>query len=116
MQELETKYGVPAELKRFVDAGFLVVAFERPEERIVTFGIPGLASTDANDVETYFTLDWIHPDFNGQFCHYFREKPGDLANFSLKRACRERGDDLIDVESLEDLIAWLSERQHRHYG
>ncbi len=114
MQDLEITYGVPAELKRFVDAGFLVVVFERPEERIVTFGIPGLAFTDANDVETYFTLDWIHPDFNEQFCHYFREKPGDLANFYLTRACRERGDDLIDLGSLEDLIAWLFERQHRH--
>ena len=114
MQDLEITYGVPAELKRFVDAGFLVVVFEKPDERTVTFGIPGLAYTDANNVETYFTLDWIHPDFNAQFCHYFREKPGDLANFYLTRACRERGDDLIDVESLDDLVAWLSERQRRH--
>lgn len=114
MQDLESTYDVPAELKRFVDAGFLVVVFEKPEERTVTFAIPGLAYTDENKVETYLTLDWIHPDFNAQFCHYFREEPGDLANFYLMRACRERGDDLIDVESLDDLIAWLSERQHRH--
>ena len=114
MQDLEKTYGVPAELKRFVDAGFLFVVFEKPDERTVTFGIPGLAFTDANDVETYFTLDWIHPDFNAQFCHYFREKPGDLVNFYLTRACREIGDDLIDVESLEGLVAWLSERQRPH--
>ena len=116
MQDLEKTYGVPAELKRFVDAGFLVVVLEKPEERTVTFAIPDLAHTVVNNAETHFTLDWIHPDFNAQFCHYFREKPGDLANFYLTRACRERGDDLIDVESLEDLIAWLSERQRRHKG
>jgi hypothetical protein len=116
MQDLEKTYGVPAELKRFVDAGFLVVVFEKPDERTVTFGIPGLAYTDENNVETYFALDWIHPDVNAQLCHYFRVKPGDLANFYLTRACRERGDEPIDVESLEDLIAWLSERQRRHRG
>lgn len=114
MQDLEMTSGVPAELKRFVDADFLVVVFEKPDERTVTFGIPGLAYTDENNVETYFTLDWIHPDFNEQFCHYFREKPGDLANFYLTRAHGERGDELIDVESLKDLVAWLSERQRRH--
>jgi hypothetical protein len=113
MPKLEKTYGIPAELKEFVDAGFLVVVFEKPERRTVTFGIPSLAYTDENDVETYFTLDWIHPDCNAQFCHYFYEKPGDVANFYLTEACRERGDELMDVESLDDLIAWLAVRQHR---
>ena len=113
MPELEKTYGIPAELREFVDAGFLVVAFEKPEERTVTFGIPSLAYTDENDVDTYVTLDWIHPNFNAQFCHYFHEKPGDVANFYLTEACRERGDELMDVESLDDLIAWLADKQHR---
>ena len=81
MPELEKTYGIPAELREFVDAGFLVVVFEKPERRTVTFGIPSLAYTDENDIETCFTLDWIHPDFNAQFCHYFQEKPGDVVNF-----------------------------------
>jgi hypothetical protein len=113
MTELEKNYGVPAELKQFVDDGFLTVAIEKPEEKTVTFAIPKLAYRDENDNEMYFTLDWIHPDFNADFCHYYHENPGDLPNFYLRKECRSHGDEDIDLESLADLIAWLEERRVR---
>ena len=103
-------YGVPDELASFVDDGFLHIVFEKAEEKTVTFGIPSLAYTDENDNEFFFTLDWIHPDFNAQFCHLYHEKPGDLANFYLKKECRSIGDEDIDVPTLDDLLAWLEER------
>lgn len=113
MPDLATSYGIPPELQKYIDTGFLVVVFEKPEEKTVTFGIPSLAFTDEDGEETYFTLDWIHPDFNAQFCHYYHETPGDLANFYLTKACRGRGDELVEVEDLEELVAWLDERHSR---
>lgn len=102
---------MPDELRQFVDDGFLIVVLKKPEEKTVTFAIPSLSYRDENGIETDFTLDWIHPDFNAQFCHYYHEKPGDLANFYLKKESRDLGDDDIDIESLDDLIAWLDEKR-----
>jgi hypothetical protein len=113
MSSTISEYGIPPELQSFIDSGYLVVVFEKPEEKTVTFGIPSLAFTDEGGAETFFTLDWIHPDFNAKYCHYYHDTPGDLANFYLNKSCRERGDELIDVESFEELIAWLDERQNR---
>ena len=109
-----TDYGVPDELGRFVDDGFLLVVFKKPKEKTVTFAIPSLSYRDENGIETDFTLDWIHPSFNAEFCHYFHETPGDLANFYLNKGSRERGDERIELQSLEDLLDWLADKQDLH--
>ena len=45
----------------------------------------------SRDCDTTPGLVWIHPEFNAQFCHYYDEKPGDLANFYLFKETRSWG-------------------------
>jgi hypothetical protein len=59
---------------------------------------------------TAYSLVWIHPDFNREFCWYYDETPGDLPNFYLTRGFSDLGEESIDVESIDDLIYWLEER------
>jgi hypothetical protein len=57
-----------------------------------------------------YSLTWIHPAFNAQFCHYYDETPGDLANFFVTRETERMADEqLDDLESLDDLVAWLGD-------
>ena len=63
-------------------------------------------TTDDQDRDTTFSLVWIHPDFNDQFCHYYDSKPGDLANFYVVKETTDLGDDWLDVATLDDLLVW----------
>ena len=84
----------------------LISLFRRRSDLTSPGRCPGLQCPD-----TTFTLIWIHPDFNDQFCHYYTEKPGDLVNFYLFEDTTDVGDDWLDVDTLDDLLAWLGERQ-----
>lgn len=84
---------------------------ENPAEQTVEFHIPDLLYEDENGLGHTFTITWIHPDFNEQFCHYYTEKPGDLANFYVMKITDDSGDDWLDIETFDDLIAWLEEKQ-----
>ncbi len=39
------------------------------------------------------------------------EKPGDLANFYVLKINGVLGDESLDIEMFDDLIAWLEEKQ-----
>jgi len=110
MTDLAAQYKVPPELQRFIDSGFVELLSEKPEEKTIEFHIPSLLYTDENDRSTSFSIIWIHPDFNEQFCHYYDEKPGDLANFYVMKQTDDLGDDWLDIETFDDLIDWLEER------
>lgn len=110
MSDLAAKYKIPPELDKFIDTGFLEFLSENDAEKTIKFDIPSIAWTDDQDRDTTFTLVWIHPEFNEQFCHYYDEKPGDLANFYVFKETTDLGDDWMDVATLDDLLAWLEER------
>lgn len=73
--------------------------------------VPSLDQTDENGNGIIFTLTWIHPDYNAQFCHLYHETPGDLPNFYLKKEKVGAADEQIDIESLDDLTSWLEDKK-----
>jgi hypothetical protein len=111
MSTIAAKYKIPPELDQFIDTGFLALLSETEAEKTIKFDIPSVAWTDDRDRDTTFTLVWIHPDFNEQFCHYYDSKPGDLANFYVFKETTDLGDDWLELSTLDDLIAWLEEQQ-----
>lgn len=112
MADLAAEFGVPAELRAFVDNGFLEVLSEKPAEKTVEFHIPTMHYTDDRDAITTFSLIWIHPDHNADFCHYFHEIPGDLPNFYVTKDTTDSGDEQIDgLETVDDLVDWLEQRR-----
>jgi len=112
MSTFAAKYEIPTDLDKFIDAGFLEFLSENEAEKTIRFHIPSIAWTDDKDRDTTFTLVWIHPKFNDQFCHYYDEKPGDMANFFVSKETTDLGDDLLDdLETLDELVGWLEERQ-----
>lgn len=107
---LAEMYGVPTEVMAFVDSGFLQLCSENEAEKTVTFFIPDLQYDNELGQSVDFTIIWIHPDFNAQFCHFYHETPGDLSNFYVFKETEDNGEDSIDVPTLDDLIAWLDEK------
>ena len=113
MPNLAVDYKIPADLQAFIDSGFLEFLSENEAEKTLTFYIPSMEYTDEHGHDIGFTLIWIHPDFNAQFCHFYLETPGDLANFYVFKETSDSGDEQLDIETLDDLICWLQERQNR---
>lgn len=111
MTNLVVDYKIPAELQLFIDSGFLELSSERESEKTAFFVIPSMGWTEENGNEVIFTLTWIHPDFNAQFCHYYETVPGDLPNFYLYKQTSDYGDEQIDIEDLDDLTCWLGDKQ-----
>jgi len=110
MPDLAAKYGVPPEVMQFVDDGSLELLREDESKKTITFHMPSLRYTNEKRRTTTFTLTWIHPGFNEQFCHYYNEQPGDAENFYIRCDTDDVGDELLDVgESLEDLEYWVAE-------
>ena len=110
MTDLAEKYKIPDEIMAFVRDGFLEVAEETPDRATVEFRIPSMGSTGSSDRYTLYNLVWIHPDRNAEFCHYYDEKPGDLPNFFVRIDTEHsREDQVEDLESVDDLVDWLSE-------
>jgi hypothetical protein len=69
-----------------------------------------LRSSDADCRVTAYSLVWIHPSFNREFCWFYDATPGDLPNFYLTRGVSDLGEEPIDIESIDELIYWLEER------
>jgi hypothetical protein len=113
--ELQTVYGIPAELLPWIDSGILVpLPHPKLDERTVKFNIPKLAYEDEKGRDFFFTLVWIHPDYNAEFCHYYTCTPGDDPNFYIVKETRNDSDEHVDdLESFDDLIAWLEDVKAR---
>jgi hypothetical protein len=107
MPDLATNYGIPAELMAFVADGFLEVLSENEAEKTIEFHLPSKRRTDVEGRITTYSLTWIHPDFNDRFCHYYFEHPGDSPNFYVTEDTTDVGDEQLDLETVDDLVAWL---------
>ena len=107
-QDIATRYQIPDELMAFVNDGFLELLAENDAEKTIEFHIPSRRSVDPDGRITTYSLTWIHPDFNEQFCHYYLEQPGDLPNFYVTKDITEVGDEQVDgLEDVCDLVDWL---------
>jgi len=112
MSAIAEKYKIPAEIMAFVNDGFLEVAEEAEDRATVEFRIPSLGSTNSSDRYTLYNLVWIDPARNSEFCHYYDEKPGDLPNFYVRIDTEHSRDEQVeDLETVDDLVDWLSEMQ-----
>ena len=107
MTDLAVKYKIPAEVMAFVDEGFLVFLAEDDAKKTVEFHIPSKRQTDDEGRITSYSVVWTHPDFNAEFGHYYDEKSDDNPNFYAEIDTTDVGSDLVDVESVDDLVGWL---------
>ena len=101
------KYKLPDQLRPYIRSGFLEVLAENEAEKTVEFHIPALRQSDADGRITTYSLTWIHPDHNEQFCHYYDKVPGDTPNFYLTKDVTELGDEIVDINSVDQLVSWL---------
>lgn len=103
------KYDMPAQLKVFVEEGFLELLSEKDAEKTLEFHIPSKRLVHTRDHIQAYSVIWIHPKFNTKFCHYYIDHPGDLPNFYVVRSFSDDADERIpDLESVDDLIGWLN--------
>ncbi len=107
MADLKADFGVPDELIAYVNKGVLAVVSENEPEKTVIFDVPMLQSMDHLKRSTQYSLIWIHPEYNAEFCHFYDETPGDLPNFMVEKEIDDVGNEAIDIESFDDLTAWL---------
>ena len=109
MTDLAQKYDIPADIMAFVKSGFLEVVSEDEATKTVEFHIPSKRATDDEGRLASYSVIWIHPDFNAEFCHYYDQRPGDLPNFFAEEDTTDVGSDLVDgLESVDDLVGWLA--------
>ena len=110
MSRFAADYAIPSELDALIDTGFLEVISEKPQEKTVEFHIPSKRwSNDKGSIASYSVV-WIHPAHNAEFCHFFVETPGDLPNFYVSREFSDAAPESIDgLESVDDLVDWLTE-------
>jgi hypothetical protein len=112
MAELAEKYMIPPEVAAFVANGFLQVVSEDAERATVEFDIPSLGYAESDGRYALYCLVWINPERNAEFCHSYLETPGDLPNFYVRiDTDHSRDDQVDDLESVDDLVDWLEEKQ-----
>lgn len=110
--DLAAKYKIPAEVMAFVNDGFLEIVSENEAEKTVEFHIPSQRRTDTEGRITSWSIVWIHPDFNAQFCRYYDKEPGDLPNFHVVEDTTDIGDELVDgLNTVAELVEWLEQFQ-----
>ncbi len=108
MSGLAQKYKIPTEVMAFVNEGILKLAGEDEANKTVEFHIPAMRWRDRAGHITSYSVIWIHPDFNAEFCRYYAENPGDLPNFYAEKDTTDVGSDRVDgLESVDDFVAWL---------
>ena len=108
MTDLADKFKIPAEVMAFVRDGFLEVVSEDEARKTVEFHVPSKRRTDDEGRITSWSVVWIHPDFNAEFCQYYDEEPGDLPNFYAQKDTTDLGDEPVDgLDTVEDLVGWL---------
>lgn len=110
MATLAERYKIPDEVMAFVDDGTLELDVENAAEKTVEFSIPSLFTSRACDDFTSYSLIWIHPDYNADFCHYYLETPGDLPNFYVLIHSPDGPEEQVDgLDSVDDLVDWLTD-------
>jgi hypothetical protein len=110
MGRLAGDYEIPPELDAFIDSGFLQLLSEKPGEKTLEFHIPSKVWSDDKGNVSAYSIVWIHPAHNAQFCHLYQETPGDLPNFYVSREFDHAAPDSIDdLDSVDDLVDWLIE-------
>ncbi len=115
MNSIADSYKIPPEIMKYVDDGFLEVVAEHAAKKTVDLGIPSLWSSSAPDEYTSYTVVWIHPDYNAEFCHDYHEVPGDLPNFFVEiHSPNEPDRQVPDLNTVDDLVDWLEERRATH--
>ena len=109
MNYVAADYKLPPEIMAFVENGFLIKTSEEKAQKTIRFDIPSLGTATAADDFTSYTLVWIHPDHNAEFCHYYIETPGDLPNFYVEIHSPNAPDQQVDgLDSIDDLVDWLT--------
>ncbi len=104
------KKRLPAEAVAFVRDGSLEIVSEDEAKKTVEFHVPSRRRTHKGYI-TSWSVVWIHPDFNAEFCHYHDEKRGDLPNFYAPKDTTDVGNEFISGRNtVEDLVAWLASR------
>lgn len=108
MQHMQDTYGIPADLMAYVNVGLLEVVSENPNERTIEFHIPSMRERDTEGRTTSYSLTWINPKFNAQFCRHYEQQPGDAPNFELVMDIEDIGDDFVEpVQTVDELVGWL---------
>ncbi|HEY3966529.1 MAG TPA: hypothetical protein VGM05_18345 [Planctomycetaceae bacterium] len=108
MQNLVETYRVPRELIALIERRLLVPLRESPESRTVEFHIPSKRTTDRQGRITTWSVTWIHPAFNAEFCQYYDCAPGDHPNFQVTKDTTDLGDEIVErLETVADLVAFL---------
>jgi len=111
--DIATEYKLPAQLMAYVDDGFLELLSEKEDEKTLRFHIPSKLVEHTRDHIMAYSLVWIHPDFNAQFCHFYHDQPGDLPNFYVERQFSDDAPQSVnDLNSVDDLIDWLEALKH----
>lgn len=112
MSAVSQRYALPPEIDRFIDDVFLEMLAERPEEMTVEFHIPAMLKIDHRRRITAYSIVWIHPEHNAEFCHSYLETPGDLPNFFVEVTNPEGPSEVLDdLVTVDDLEAWLEDLQ-----
>jgi len=107
MNDLAQKYKIPDEIMAFVNKGVLVLLAEDEARKTVEFHVPSKRWTNPAGHITTYSVVWIHPDFNTEFCHYYVQKPGDMPNFHVQIDTDGSDDEVEDMDTVDDLAAWL---------
>lgn len=102
-------YKLPPELQERLARGTLAIVRENWAEKTVEFHVPSLRLEDRKGRITAYSVIWIHPDFNTQFCHYCRDQPGDLANFYVIKETSDLGNEPLEIDTVDGLVAWLDD-------
>lgn len=108
---LEADFGLPPELVRLIDSGTLQILEADEAKKTIEFHLPHLRRRDLNGRITTVSVTWIHPAFNAEFCHYYEQTPGDGPNFYVTVDTDEVGDELLDLESVEQLLEWIADAE-----
>lgn len=110
MDDIHSNFAIPRQLAPFIDNGFLEVLSQDKSRRTIEFHMPSKRFVDAGGRMTTYSLIWIHPEYNAEFCHYHDRAPGDVPNFWITEDVEEVGNEQVDgLQSVDDLVVWLTE-------
>ena len=114
MSRFASEYAIPSDLDTDIDDGFLELIAEKPDEKTVEFHIPSQRWSDDKGSIASYSVIWINPPHNAEFCHFFVETRGDLPNFYVSREfsrCRCR---VHRRSRFRRRLGWLAERAERN--
>lgn len=107
------EFKIPLDLQKFIDDGFLHLLSVNEDQKYLEFYIPSRRNIrNNNEIETY-SMIWIHPDFNNDYCHFYLHQAGDLPNFYVQ-ICSSNGrnEQLTGIDSFDQLVIWLENFQY----